>query len=70
MVGNIHYNLGYLDNVYEADVQWCVFDQTADFQLDVLAILTTQNSQTNNTSLESPNIELLETEIKLDVAVF
>ena len=44
----------------------------ADFKLDVLAILTTskQNFETNDTSFESPNIELSETEIKLGVASF
>ena len=29
-----------------------------------------KNSETNDTSLESPNIELLETEIKLGMAAF
>ena len=29
-----------------------------------------QNSETNDTSLESPNIELIETEIELGVAAF
>ena len=48
------------------------WDFTADFKLDVLAILTTFQTEfeTNDISFESPNVELSETEIKLGVASF
>ena len=54
-------------------IQWCAIEirrQNFSQTFWLFQPPSKQNSETNDTCLESPNIELLETEIKLGVAAF
>jgi hypothetical protein len=55
------------------DIQWCAFEIRQQIFSQTFWLFqppSKYNSETNDTSLESPYIELFETEIKLGMAAF
>ena len=55
----------------DCKISWRVFfARDCNYCIVTFGLASKRNSETNDTSLESPDIELLESEIKLGVAAF